>query len=229
VRVTPLKDGAAGDDAGRVVTDSDDISGELHMDVLTGTTAGTGVRTAAATLATAGRPAAVSAASPMPRPRKGGPRPVPQRSDAFAHLSLEALRAYRRDLTAEESRVSYWRRILQARLDVVRAGGLGKELEPALLRPVLTAERVTSGRRSLVDVVPSGDVPPLPRLDELWERRVAPDDLVGQAELDADLAKAETQLSAYRSALHRRIGEATQELIARYREQPALCLSALPL
>ena len=165
----------------------------------------------------------------IPRPRKGGARPVPERSDAFSHLELEALREYRRDLTAEESRVSYWRRILQARLDVVRAGGIGKELEPALLRPVLTTERVTSGRRSLVDVVPSGEVPPLPRLDELWERRVAPDDVVGQAQLETDLAKAETQLSAYRTALHRRIGEATQELIARYREQPALCLSALPL
>ena len=180
------------------------------MDVLTGTTARTGQLTA-------------------PRPRKGGARPAPERSDAFSHLELEALREYRRDLTAEESRVSYWRRILQARLDVVRAGGIGKELEPALLRPVLTTERVTSGRRSLVDVVPSGEVPPLPRLDELWERRVAVDDVVGQAQLETDLAKAETQLSAYRTALHRRIGEATQELIARYREQPALCLSALPL
>ena len=164
----------------------------------------------------------------IPRPRKGGARPVPERSDAFAHLALEALREYRRDLTAEESRVSYWRRILQARLDVVRAGGIGKELEPALLRPVLTTERVTSGRRSLVDVVPSGEVPPLPRLDELWERRVATDDVVGQAQLETDLSAAETQLSAYRTALHRRIGEATQELIARYREQPALCLTALP-
>lgn len=199
------------------------------MDVLIGSTGIAGrpptARPAATTAVS--RPAARAVAAPA-RP-KGGARPAPERSAAFAHLSLEALRDYRRDLTAEEGRVSYWRRILQARLDVVRAGGIGKELEPSLLRPVLTADRVTSGRRNLVDLVPSNDVPPLPRLDELWERRVAPDDVVGQAALDADLSEAEKQLSAYRTALHRRIGEATQELIARYREQPTLCLSALPL
>jgi hypothetical protein len=58
---------------------------------------------------------------------------------------------------------------------------------------------------------------------------VADDDEAGQAELDHDLARAERQLSEYRAALHRRIADATGELIARYREQPALCLTALPL
>jgi hypothetical protein len=43
-----------------------------------------------------------------------------------------------------------------------------------------------------------------------------------------DLSKAEAQLSAYRTALHKRLSSATGELIARYREQPELCLSALP-
>jgi hypothetical protein len=43
-----------------------------------------------------------------------------------------------------------------------------------------------------------------------------------------DLSKAEAQLSAYRTALHKRLAAATGELIARYREQPTLCLSALP-
>jgi hypothetical protein len=191
------------------------------MDVLTATTSTTGP-----VAPDAG--GSVPAQAAAPRGRRTGARPVPVCSEAFAHLTLDGLRGYRRDLAAEESRVSYWRRILQARLDVVRAGGLGRELEPSLLRPVLTTERVTSGRRSLVDVVPSGEVPPLPRLDELWERRIAPDDLIGQAGLESDLAEAERQLSAYRSELHRRIGEATGELIARYREQPALCLTALP-
>ena len=36
------------------------------------------------------------------------------------------------------------------------------------------------------------------------------------------------QLSAYRTALHKRLAGATGELIARYREQPTLCLTALP-
>ena len=40
---------------------------------------------------------------------------------------------------------------------------------------------------------------------------------------------AELQLSAYRNALHRRLELATGELIARYHEDPSLCLCALPL
>ena len=42
------------------------------------------------------------------------------------------------------------------------------------------------------------------------------------------LEEAEGQLSEYRAALHKRIAEATTELIARYREEPTLCLIALP-
>ena len=52
-------------------------------------------------------------------------RAVPERSPDFAHLSLDGLRAYRRVLSAEEGRVSYWRRIIQARLDIVRAAEAG--------------------------------------------------------------------------------------------------------
>ena len=43
------------------------------------------------------------------------------------------------------------------------------------------------------------------------------------------LAAAEAELSAYRRALHERLDDATSELIARYREEPALALCALPL
>ena len=128
--------------------------------------------------------------------------------------------------------MSYWRRIIQARLDVVRegrtAGGTGP-LDAARLRPVLADARIGAGRRALVDVLPSDDIPPLPSLGELWERRIDADDASGLAVLEGDLAAAESQLSAYRSALHRRLADATGELIARYHAQPQLCLSALPL
>jgi len=170
--------------------------------------------------------------APAPRTpaarRKSEPRPVPTRDDAYAHLSLHELRAYRKALTDEEGRVSYWRRILQARLDVVQAGATGRELDTARLRPVLTTARVGAGRQALVDVLPADDIPPLPSLAELWERRVDAGDPVAQAQLARDLVAAEVGLSTYRSALHRRIADATGELIARYREQPGLCLSALP-
>jgi hypothetical protein len=149
---------------------------------------------------------------PAPRTRKGAFREVPERRAALVHLSLEQLREYRAALAGEESRVSYWRRILQARLDVVRAGTLARDVDPGLLRPVLTADWVASGRRAMVAVLPDHDVPPLPRLDELWERQVEVDDLAGRAVLDADLATAEQQLSVYRTALHAQIEEATGEL-----------------
>ena len=175
-------------------------------------------------------PPAVRAVPSAPAPvRKGAARPAPARHPDYAHLTLDALRAYRRQLTAEEGNVSYWRRILQARLDVLAAGSGARELDAERLRPVLSSERVGAGRRALVEVLPVDDIPPLPRLAELWDRSVDPSDPAGAAALAAELQAAETQLSEYRAALHRRIAEATGELIARYREQPSLCLSALPL
>jgi len=161
-------------------------------------------------------------------PRRNASRVAPERNPDFAHLSLAELRDYRRTLTAEEDQVSYWRRIIQARLDVLRAGTLGA-VDGRHLRPVLSDARVANNRTALVTVVPADDIPPLPNLAELWERRVAEGDQVGAVELDHDLAAAERRLSEYRQALHRRIGDATGELIARYREQPDLCLTVLPL
>jgi hypothetical protein len=165
--------------------------------------------------------------TPVRRPVPA-PRPVPEISEGHAHLSLLELRAYRDVLQAEEDRVSYWRRVLQARLDVLRAGGRGG-LDPARLAPVLTDSRMGAGRHVLVQALPDDDVPPLPSLEALWSRPVDLDDAEERAGLEADLAEAEGQLSAYRTALHERAGAATSELIARYRLSPDLCLTALPL
>lgn len=165
-------------------------------------------------------------AAPAPAPRKHAVRPTPMKSDEHAHLSLDGLREYRTKLTAEESNVSYWRRIIQARLDVVRAGS---DLVSENLRPVLTDARVGAGRSALVEIVPMDDVPPLPDLAGLWERQVDPANATAIAALEKDLDKAERQLSEYRAALHQRLGAATSELIARYRDEPGLCLTALPV
>ncbi len=171
-------------------------------------------------LATAGRVPA------PPAPRKQSSRPTPERTAQHAHLSLDELRGYRKALADEESRVSYWRRIIQARLDLVRAGA---DADSSMLRPVLTDRRVGAGRQALVEIMPVDDIPPLPDLAGLWERIVDLDDAEAVAALEADLSVAEQQLSEYRSVLHERIGAATGELIARYRDEPTLCLSALPL
>lgn len=178
--------------------------------------------------AVAGRPplaAVPPAPSPAPEPRKPA-RAVPVRTEEHAHLTLEALRDYRKALTAEESNVSYWRRIIQARLDLVRAGSSVTYGEN--LKPVLTDERVGAGRRALVEILPVDDIPPLPDLASLWDRYVDPTDEAATAALADDLFAAEQQLSEYRRALHQRLSAATAELIARYRDEPTLCLSALP-
>ena len=156
-------------------------------------------------------------------------RPVPQRSPEFSHLTLSGLRAYRKALTAEESRVSYWRRLIQARLDVVTgATAPGDPTAHERIRTLFSETR-SGGRQALVDVVPADDVPPLPDLESLWARELRPYDFRHTQRLRKDLAHAELQLSAYRAALHRKLTGATQELIARYREEPSLALSALPL
>jgi ABC-type transporter Mla subunit MlaD len=157
-------------------------------------------------------------------------RSVPERSPDFAHLSLGGLRTYRHTLSAEESRVSYWRRIVQARLDMVRAADSGTAATVDNLRDVFAEARVDSGRTALMRVVPlaDDDIPPLPDLAEIWARQPRPGDDAYNHRLAHDLTRAEAQLSAYRTALHKRLAAATGELIARYREQPDLCLSALP-
>ena len=177
---------------------------------------------------TRGGPPSPTTAVPAQR-RKGERRPEPVLSEAYAHLSVDALRQYRGALSDEEHRVSYWRRILQARLDLVASGTTSRGADHVRLTPLLTTERVGAGRRALSTVVQSDDgIPPLPHLEELWQRQVASGDEAGRLVFEQDLSVAEQALSAYRSALHERIGQATGELIARYREAPDLCLTALP-
>ena len=154
-----------------------------------------------------------------------GRRPA-QRVPHLEHLELAALRVYRQDLLTEESRVSYWRRILQARLDTTV--GRGDDRTPApKLKSVLSQHQESSRRLAVHTVHDAVGVPPLPDLTVLWESgaagNAADDDMVVR------LAAAEIELSAYRRALHERLDDATSELIARYREQPALALCALPL
>jgi hypothetical protein len=156
-------------------------------------------------------------------------RPIPERGDEFAHLSLDRLRAYRQTLSDEENRVSYWRRLVQARLDLVRAGATGDPVHAANLRDVLGKSHGRSNRTALVSVVPVDDMPPLPDLVQLWERDPRPGDSAYNEQLAGELDVAERALSEYRTALHERIAAATKELIARYRETPALALTALPI
>jgi hypothetical protein len=153
--------------------------------------------------------------------------PPPERDAAYDGLSLTDLRALRAELGSEETRVSYWRRVIQARLDVVRLHQPDADPVADLTR-VLTDATSSVRRLAHIDVQPIDDILPLPDLAEIWSRQVDPDDIPSLSRLEADLAKAERELSTYRRELHRRIDLVTDELIARYREQPLLALQILP-
>lgn len=146
----------------------------------------------------------------------------------LAGLTLDQLRRYRAGLTAEEDRVSYWRRLVHARLDILEAGAQSDD--------VLTVEQLTrvlgdtgtgQVRRVLMSVRPEEPLPDLPVLSTMWVQEVDPHD-VEQVETAVSLLReAERTLTDYRRALHARIDEATGELIVRYRADPASALTAL--
>lgn len=146
----------------------------------------------------------------------------------LGELTLSALRAYRRKLADEEDRVSYWRRLVHARLDVLAAeasqdGPLGLDT----LARVLGDTGAGRTRNALVRVRAAEPLPDLPVLEEMWVGGVDADDPAAVATAVERLRAAEQQLTSYRHALHQRIDEATAELIERYRREPASALVAL--
>lgn len=147
---------------------------------------------------------------------------------SLGELSLEALRAYRAGLAEEEERVSYWRRLVHARIDLLQA-----EVATAGPLPLATVQRVLGdtgsgrARRALVRVRAAEPLPALPVLDEIWSAELDPGDESARGAALERLSGAEQQLTTYRRALHARIDDATAELIERYRAEPSLALVAL--
>lgn len=144
-------------------------------------------------------------------------------------LDLPALREYRQRLEAEEDRVSYWRRLVHARLDLLAAE---QSSDHALTLPDLVRVLGDTGtgqtRQALVSVRAAEPLPELPELTEMWATDVDPHDDEQVADAVERLTRAEEQLTAYRRALHQRIDEATAGLIARYREDPRAALAVIP-
>ncbi len=171
-------------------------------------------------------------ADPRARRRSSGAvRRIAQRAPELAPFSLDDLRAYRQELITEEARVSYWRRLVQARMDLAldsttAHGSLGSL---ARLREVLTDQQRESRRLAVQPVAGDAGLPPVPDLAVLWSGESDPGAAGFAGDTLARLADAEHQLSAYRRSLHERLDAATGELISRYREEPALALRALPL
>lgn len=152
--------------------------------------------------------------------------PVPQRVPELAHMDVRRLRRYRQALLQEELRTSYWRRLIQARRDLLRADVLPGDR--SRLVEVLTEARSSGGRTAIMALHPDGGMPILPHLPDLWASGAVDISDAEHAALHARLASAESVLSSYREALHRRVDRATADLVARYHQEPAACLSALP-
>ncbi|HZE67618.1 MAG TPA: hypothetical protein VE081_13355 [Sporichthyaceae bacterium] len=147
----------------------------------------------------------------------------------LASMDLATLRAYRKDLQSEEDRVSYWRRLVHARLDLLAAGsGTAGSLTLTQLIKVLGDTGTGASRRALSSIRPAEPLPDLPESEWMWVTEIDPHDADAVAEATSRLNAAEEKLTAYRKALFERIDEATAELIARYKEDPAAALSALP-
>jgi hypothetical protein len=150
-------------------------------------------------------------------------------SEELAALDLDRLRAYRHELEAEEDKVSYWRRLVHARIDVLEAeSGTGNPLSIEDLVRVLGDTGSGQSRRALVSFRAADPLPDLPVLSDMWVTEVDPGDPAQVDDALARLRTAEQQLTTYRRALHDRIDEATRELILRYRENPSAALSVIP-
>lgn len=149
-------------------------------------------------------------------------------SPHLAGLTLHELRAYRRHLSGEEDRVSYWRRLAHARIDVLEAeASIDGTLSMDQLIRVLGDTGAGATRTALVNISAAEPLPELPELEEMWVTEVDPHNADQVADALARLRAAERQLTVYRRALHERIDEATGELISRYREEPRLALDVL--
>ena len=104
---------------------------------------------------------------------------------------LDDLRTLRESLREEEQRVSYWRQLVQGRLDLVRTA------------------------------LDGGHPSPLAGLEGLWDAPIAWDDPPALHRLERGLVEAEVKLSAYRRALHERIDACTAQLVDHYQRDPA--------
>lgn len=153
----------------------------------------------------------------------------PAASPALASMDLDRLRAYRRNLQDEEDRVSYWRRLVHARLDMLEAGANTEgSLSVEQLVRVLGDTGSGASRTALSAINPADPLPDLPESGAMWVTEIDPHDPDALAEAQEKLRGAEQKLTAYRRALFDRIDEATADLILRYRDHPAGALTALP-
>lgn len=160
-----------------------------------------------------------------PKKRQRPTKAQPSLDQRFADLSLAQVRARRKALMAEESTVSYWRRLVQARIDLL-TGHIKETADLSALSRILadsSSARVRVAHMTLLDPT---DIPPIPDLVELWYD--IEDPTVASDAALVKLQAAEAALSAFRREVHRQLDQFTGELIARYHQDPSLAAAALP-
>lgn len=140
-------------------------------------------------------------------------------------LALDDLRRLRHHLTDEEGRVSYWRRLFQARLDMLKDADYADTHD---VRRVLNDASSAPRRWQALGLHPADIDTAMPEAQQLWARVIDLHDEEQKAAYVELLQQMETSLSRNRRALHQQIDAVTNELIARYRANPALALTALP-
>jgi len=148
----------------------------------------------------------------------------------YASETLDNLRTLRSQLRSQESRVSYWRRIYQGRVDLLRAGlchASVDDISHALLGP---GPEYSSRYNAVLPTHPEEGPPPLSGLPPLWPSPyVDPSEMSDEDRVEQEyvLLEAEHRLSLYRKELHLQIDQITTELVCRYQQDPCLALIAL--
>jgi RsiG-like len=139
---------------------------------------------------------------------------------------LAGLRALRKALREEERQVSYWRRLVQGRLDLAQAAVAGDQ--PSVEKLTATASgwrsdvRRATPRRSpsFAKFVNGIQDRRLASLAEAWDTPIPWDDPERLREIEGRLVETEAELSRRRRHLHGRIDACTRELVDRYRSDP---------
>ena len=155
-------------------------------------------------------------------------------------LSMEQLRARRNDLQEAEVTLSYVRRLVQVRLDILlderehRAGGAGARdtaARVAQLPKILLEHEPGTARGSFPEVsgLPPAVEEVVAELDAVFDAATLdalPDDALAAA---ADrLAETERRVSSLRRALHASIDAVQEEMLRRYKSGEASVDSLLP-
>ena len=148
-------------------------------------------------------------------------------------LPLDQLRRYRRLLRDEEDRVSYHRRVLFGRVDLLRKVLEAPHrhdqswlLDARELARALQDRRTGPGRAALVRIQHAEALTELPGPDT-WSRDP---DLHDPADVHAVLVETQSaadRTSQYRNQIHSRLDEVTGELIARYQADRSAVLRLL--